>query len=152
MVGGREDQPMVDPREGIRRTQMGYEYRPEAVAATVRRVSEVLPGKPIVVTEHGVAAADDAERIEFIDRGLVALHKTIEDGIPLRGYVHWGAFDNFEWASGYDMQFGLIGVDRATQVRTPKPSAGHLGEIARANKLVAAEPPEAATPGPSTPR
>jgi beta-glucosidase len=135
MIGGRAGQPMVDPRDGIRRTQMGYEYRPEAVAATVRRVAEVLPGKPIVVTEHGVATADDAERIEFIDRGLAALHKTIEDGIPLQGYIHWSAFDNFEWASGYAMEFGLIAVDRATQVRSPKPSAGHLGAIARANKL-----------------
>ena len=135
MIGGRAGQPMVDPRDGIRRTQMGYEYRPEAVAATVRRVAEVLPGKPIVVTEHGVATADDAERIEFIDRGLAALHKTIQDGIPLQGYIHWSAFDNFEWASGYAMEFGLIAVDRATQVRSPKPSAGHLGAMARANKL-----------------
>ena len=33
------------------------------------------------------------------------------------------------------MEFGLIGVDRATQERKPKPSARFLGEIARANKL-----------------
>jgi beta-glucosidase len=32
---------------------------------------------------------------------------------------------------GYKMRFGLISVDRATQQRTPKPSARHLGQIAR---------------------
>jgi beta-glucosidase len=135
MIGGRGTNPTVDPRDGIRRTQMGYEYRPDAVAATVRRVAEVLPGKPIVVTEHGVATADDAERIEFISGGLKALHQVIADGIPLRGYIHWSAFDNFEWAEGYAMNFGLVGVNRDTQERTPKPSAKYLGDIARGNKL-----------------
>lgn len=115
----------------IRRTDMGYEFRPEAIAATVRRASHMLPGKDLVVTEHGIAATDDADRVEFITKGLAALHQVITDGVPLRGYVHWSAFDNFEWALGYRMQFGLIGVDRATQVRTPKPSARFLGDIAR---------------------
>ena len=124
-----------DPRKGIRRTQMGYEYRPTAVAATVRRVAELLPGKPIVVAEHGVAAADDAERIEFITEGLKALHPLIGEGIPLLGYIHWSAFDNFEWVLGYAMEFGLIAVDRTTQERKLKPSASFLGEIARTNRL-----------------
>ncbi len=95
----------------------------------------MLPGKPIVVTEHGVAASDDAERIEFITLGLQALHPLIGEGIPLLGYVHWSAFDNFEWVLGYSMEFGLIAVDRETQERKPKPSASFLGEIARTNRL-----------------
>ena len=114
---------------------MGYEFRPQAVAATVRRAAQLLPGKPIVVTEHGIATADDAERVEFITEGLRSLHQVIADGIPLQGYIHWSAFDNFEWASGYAMQFGLIAVDRATQERTVKPSGRFLGEISRANRL-----------------
>ncbi|MFI5259420.1 MAG: glycoside hydrolase family 1 protein [Candidatus Limnocylindrales bacterium] len=129
----------VDGRKGIRRTQMGYEFRPGAVAATVRRAAEVLPGKPIVVTEHGIAAADDSERIEFITAGLGALHEVVAEGIPLRGYIHWSAFDNFEWALGYSMEFGLIAVDRTTQSRTLKPSATFLGEIARSGKLGTAD-------------
>ena len=132
----RESGPGVTHDPEVRRTQMGWEYRPQAVAATVRRVAQVLPGKPIVVTEHGVATSDDAERIEFITDGLRALHAVITDGIPLQGYVHWSAFDNFEWASGYAMEFGLIAVDRKTQERTAKPSARFLGEIARANRLL----------------
>lgn len=119
----------------IRRTDMGYEWRPEAIAATVRRAAELLPGKDVIVTEHGIAATDDAERVEFIDHGLAALHAAIADGVPLIGYIHWSAFDNFEWAVGYRMQFGLIGVDRATQERTVKPSGCHLGSIARSNAL-----------------
>ena len=135
VAGKMASTPTVDPRDGIRRTQMGYEFRPGAAAATVRRVAELLPGKPIVVTEHGIAAADDSERIEFITDGLKALHPLIGEGIPLRGYIHWSAFDNFEWALGYGMEFGLIAVDRKTQERKPKPSAQFLGDIARAGKL-----------------
>ncbi len=119
----------------MRTTQMGYEFRPQAVAATVRRAAKFLPGKPVVVTEHGIATTNDAERIEFITEGLRSLHEVITDGIPLQGYIHWSAFDNFEWASGYAMQFGLIAVDRQTQERTVKPSAHFLGDIARANRL-----------------
>ena len=119
----------------MRTTDMGYEYRPEAVAATVRRAHEVFPGKSIIVTEHGIATTDDTERIDFIRHGLAGLHSLIDEGIPLRGYIHWSAFDNFEWALGYRMQFGLIAVDRSTQTRDPKPSAHFLGNIARSNSV-----------------
>jgi beta-glucosidase len=127
--------PAGNALPGVRRTRMGYEYRPEAVGATIRRVAELLPGKDIVVSEHGVATNDDAERVEFIDRGLRAIHAEIQAGLPVRGYVHWSALDNFEWALGYAMRFGLIGVDRATLERTARPSARFLGEIARTGRL-----------------
>jgi beta-glucosidase len=123
------------PGATARTTDMGYEYRPEAVAATVRRAHELLPDRDIIVTEHGIATSDDAERIDFITEGLTALHGAIEDGVPVRGYLHWSAFDNFEWALGYRMRFGLIAVDRTTQARTPKPAASFLGEIARDNAI-----------------
>lgn len=116
-------------------TDMGYEYRPQAVAATVRRVAARFPGKDIVVTEHGIATGDDARRIGFITEGLAALHEVLADGVPLVGYVHWSAFDNFEWAHGYRMRFGLVGVDRVTQERQVKPSARFLGEVARTGAL-----------------
>jgi beta-glucosidase len=31
--------------------------------------------------------------------------------------------DNFEWSYGYEKRFGIVHVDYATQVRTPKDSA-----------------------------
>jgi beta-glucosidase len=131
----RQSSATNGPPEGSPRTQMGWEFRPQAVAAAVRRAAEVLPGKPLVVTEHGVATDNDEDRITFIREGLTALHATIRDGIPLRGYIHWSAFDNFEWANGYSMTFGLIGVDRTTQERIIKPSARYFGQIARTNRL-----------------
>lgn len=114
-----------------RRTQMGYEFRPEAIAATLRRAASLHPGKDLVVTEHGVATADDEERVEFIERGLAAVAETISAGLPVRGYVYWSLLDNFEWAYGYAPTFGLVGVDRATMQRSVRASARRLGDIAR---------------------
>jgi beta-glucosidase len=121
--------------DGVRRTQMGYEFRPEAIAATLRRAAALHPGKDLLVTEHGIATADDDERVEFIERGLEAVAEVIADGLPVRGYLYWSLLDNFEWAYGYGPTFGLIGVDRTTMQRSVRPSARRLGGIARANRL-----------------
>jgi beta-glucosidase len=124
--------------DGVRRTQMGYEFRPEAIAATLRRAAKMHPGKDIVVTEHGIATDDDAERIEFIQRGLTAVHGVIAAGLPVRGYLYWSLLDNFEWAHGYRPRFGLVDVDRDTMARTVRPSARFLGAAARSGRVQAA--------------
>lgn len=113
-------------------TQMGYEYYPEGLAGSIRKVAEELP-VPIIVTENGVAADDDGRRVEFIGRALKGLHACLEDGIDIQGYLYWSAFDNFEWYFGYAKRFGIIGVNRKTMKRTVKDSARFLGTIARNN-------------------
>jgi beta-glucosidase len=130
VIGPDGYQP-VDPN--ARLTIMGYEYRPQALEAAIRRAWEVTHHVPIIVTENGIATADDEERIEFVATALDGLDRCLADGIDVRGYIHWSLLDNFEWAFGYGPTFGLIAVDRHTQVRTPKPSARWFGSIARAN-------------------
>ncbi|MGK5683903.1 glycoside hydrolase family 1 protein [Actinoplanes sp. URMC 104] len=125
------DGPVTPP--GTVLTQAHVEYRPQAVGASVRRVAEVLPGTPILVTENGLATTDDDERITFTAEVLRGLHAAVHDGVDVRGYLHWSLLDNFEWFSGYAVTFGLIGVDRATFARTPKPSLEWLGQVARRN-------------------
>src|SRR3546814_9795819 len=120
--------------EGAELTSAGYEYYPEALAGTIRFAHERI-GRPVYVTESGVATDDDARRIVFIDRALKAVRSCMEDGIPVHGYIYWSLLDNFEWTSGYSKHFGLVGVDLETFRRTPKPSAAHFGRIARAGVL-----------------
>jgi len=124
----------IQPDQHTEVTQMGYEYHPEALGKVVEEVAKSVT-IPIMVTENGLATANDKKREEFIQRALTSLHDCIEKGIEVIGYLHWSTFDNFEWQSGYGMHFGLIEVDRTTQERIPKNSAYLLGKVAKENKL-----------------
>lgn len=125
------------PEEGVERTGMGYEWWPDALAATVRRAASVT-GLPVFVTENGIATDDDSRRVAFVDASLRGLHACIADGVEVLGYLYWTAMDNYEWNYGYAPRFGLIEVDRSTLERRPRPSARWLGRIARTGLLVGA--------------
>ncbi len=127
------DGPLPLPAEAVK-TDAGYEFRPEALEATIRYAIAVT-GKPVIVTENGMATTDDTRRVAFIDQALAGVARCRADGLDVRGYVHWSLLDNFEWTSGYSQQFGLVAVDRTTFKRTVKPSAVYLGRRARANRL-----------------
>jgi beta-glucosidase len=115
---------------------MGYEYWPQALATVVRRVWEYTGGGvPILVTENGIATADDSQRIRFLHEALTGLHGCIADGIDVRGYTVWSLLDNFEWMLGYAPRFGIVEVDRITFKRTPKPSALWYGKVIRNNAI-----------------
>ncbi|MDQ1438231.1 MAG: beta-glucosidase [Acidimicrobiaceae bacterium] len=123
---------ILGPEDGVETTMMGYEFRPSALEATLRRAWSYLGGQvPLVVTENGIATEDDTRRIAFVDEALAGVSRCLADGIDVRGYVYWSALDNFEWAYGYRPTFGLIAVDRTTFARTPKPSAEWLGRRAQ---------------------
>lgn len=132
---------MLGPEPGVRVTQMGYEYWPQALEATIRRAWEVTGGIPVVVTENGIGTEDDDERRAFVSEALAGVRRCLDDGIDVRGYVHWSLMDNFEWVLGYGPKFGLVAVDREDFTRRPKPSAAWLGAVARANRLEPADGP-----------
>jgi beta-glucosidase len=122
------------PPDGAETTQMGWEVFPEGFGRMLRRVAEA--GLPVVVTENGIATADDAQRVRFLRSHLAELKAAMDDGVDVRGYLHWSAFDNFEWAHGYAPTFGLIGIDRADGLRRAvRPSAVLYGEVARTGSL-----------------
>lgn len=127
LVGAEEDLPVPD---GAERTQMGYEYYPEALEHVIRTVAKDFHGN-LIVTENGVSCDDDSRRVNFINVATDGVAACIADGIPVKGYFYWSLMDNFEWQKGYAMNFGLIAVDRATMARTPKPSLAVLGGYAQ---------------------
>ncbi|WP_395337487.1 family 1 glycosylhydrolase [Novosphingobium sp. BL-8H] len=131
IVGRDADLP---PPPQVERTQTGMEFYPEALEATVKWVARAT-GRPIIVTENGVATADDKRRVVYIDRALAGLGRAMASGVDVRGYIHWSLLDNFEWNRAYTAQFGLVSVDRQTFARTVKPSALHLGRYAADNRL-----------------
>jgi beta-glucosidase len=112
-------------------TQVGTPFRPDSLGMAIRHTHEVT-GLPILVTENGIATADDPRRIDYTDGALRGLAAAVDDGIDVRGYLHWSLLDNYEWGH-WEPTFGLVAVDRTTFVRTPKPSLAWLGEVARRN-------------------
>jgi beta-glucosidase len=99
-------------------------------------------GQPIYVTENGVSCRDwislddtvhDPQRIDFLTRYLRQLGRALEDGVPVHGYFHWSATDNFEWSHGYKERFGLIYVDYPTQRRVLKDSAHWYRQVIATN-------------------
>lgn len=115
-------------------TQMGYEVRPEALAACIRHTASKT-GLPVLITENGIGTDDDNQRIAFLQEALIGVMECIKDNINVLGYTYWTALDNFEWEFGYKKHFGLIAVDRNSQERIPKPSATWLGNVAKNNAL-----------------
>ena len=127
------DGRMPPPREA-ERTASGYEFRPQALGGAIRFAAEKV-GRPIIVTESGIATDDDSRRIAYIDAALAEVRACIDDGIDVGGYLYWSLLDNFEWTSGYGQRFGLVDVDLQNFRRTVKASGHHLGALARANLL-----------------
>ncbi|MFJ8021475.1 glycoside hydrolase family 1 protein [Streptomyces sp. NPDC096311] len=111
-------------------TQTGWAYRPDALGIALRHAWEATEGIPLLVTENGIATADDTRRIAYTTEALRHLYGAVAEGIDVRGYLHWSALDNFEWGN-WAPTFGLIAVDRDTFARTPKPSLAWLGGVAR---------------------
>ncbi len=114
---------------------------PEVLYWGPRHVARLWKPKEIHITENGTSSkakpdADgqiyDLDRVMYLRNYLGQLHRAVSESVPVRSYFLWSLLDNFEWADGYSMRFGLMHVDYATQKRTPKLSAAFYKEgIAR---------------------
>jgi beta-glucosidase len=127
-------QGKLDAPAGAEMTGAGYEFYPQALGGTIRFAHERI-GRPIFVTESGIATDDDSRRIAYIDAALREVRQCLAAGIDVRSFVYWSLLDNFEWTRGYAERFGLVAVDRASFERKAKPSARHLGAIAKSGRL-----------------
>jgi beta-glucosidase len=119
-------------------TQMGWEIYPEGFGQMLRAAAST--GLPVLVTENGIATADDGQRLRYLRSHLRELSAAMRDGVDVLGYLHWSAFDNFEWNHGFTPTFGLIGIDRDNGLRRiVRPSAVAYGRLARTGQLAGLE-------------
>lgn len=109
-------------------SDIGWEIYPEGLLEALKAMATY--GKPIYVTENGIADANDELRPYFIEDHLTVLENAINhDKIDVRGYFHWALTDNYEWAKGFKMKFGLFAVDLKTKRRTMRKSAKTYAKI-----------------------
>jgi beta-glucosidase len=113
-------------------TDMDWEVYPQGLRDLLVRVHRDYAPKRIYVTENGSSFRDvrmhdgsvqDPERQRYLEGYLGAASSAIAEGVPLAGYFVWSLLDNFEWAQGYWMRFGIVYVDYRTLERVPKESA-----------------------------
>ncbi len=114
-------------------TDMPYTIYGEGMYRAIESVSAL--NVPIIITENGVADAADDRRKLYIQRYLYAVSRAIEDGFDIQGYFYWSLMDNFEWAFGYDMKFGLYAVDYKTQERTLRKGAEAFIDIVKSEYI-----------------
>lgn len=108
-------------------TDMGWDVYPEGLYHILKRAARY--GKPIYITENGIADQFDRQRTRFIEAHVAQIERAISERVDVRGYLHWSLLDNFEWDKGYWPRFGLVAVDRATQTRTVRESARKYAEL-----------------------
>jgi len=122
----------VRPEKRNMTTDMGYVSYPEGIYRALKRLAKV--GKPIIITEHGLADDKDPDKLRdlTIKRYIYAVAKAIEEGVDCRGYYYWSFLDNFEWALGFSMRFGLYHMDYKTQKRTLRQGAQFFVDLVNA--------------------
>ncbi len=134
--------------EGNEYSEMWEIYPPGLHELLVRLKADYAP-VDLYITENGIPVPDtldpdgrvrDSRRIRYLRDHLLQVGRAIAGGVPVRGYFAWSLMDNFEWAFGYRMRFGLVYVDWATQERTVKDSGRWYARLI-------GDPPSALRPG-----
>jgi len=110
------------------------EIYPHGIYRALRRVHRRL-SLPIYVTETGLPDHDDDQRPRYLLNHLAEVHRAIEHGVDVRGFFHWSLLDNFEWAHGWGLRFGLYAFDERTGARSMRPSAALYAACTRANAI-----------------
>jgi beta-glucosidase len=130
-------------------TDMGWEVYPEGLHTSLLRIYREYWSGPTYITENGAAytypahpdgSINDPKRIDYLREHLLAAHRAMADGVPLRGYFLWSLLDNFEWGLGYEKRFGVFAVDAASQRRTPKESAYWYRDVVAARAVADTSP------------
>jgi len=120
-------------------TDIGWEIYAPAMKLLVEDLYRRYDLPECYVTENGACdntdigadgTIDDTMRLDYYVEHLGVVADLARDGYPMKGYFAWSLMDNFEWAKGYQMRFGLVHVDYQTQVRTIKQSGKWYRDLA----------------------
>ncbi|PZU89182.1 MAG: beta-glucosidase [Shinella sp.] len=120
------------------RTDIGWEVYAPALKSLVSGLYNRYELPVCYITENGACynmevengEVNDQPRLDYYVEHIGMIADLIKDGFPMSGYFAWSLMDNFEWAEGYSMRFGIVHVDYDTQVRTIKKSGKWYSELA----------------------
>jgi beta-glucosidase len=142
---GGDGHKVLTRRDPANVTARDWEIFPQGLSDVLATLANDYGFANIFVTENGAAYHDtvspdghvhDSSRQTYLAQHLDAVLRSIEAGVPVRGYFCWTLMDNFEWAFGTSSRFGLAYTDFAMQRRIIKDSGRWFGRVTRANALV----------------
>jgi beta-glucosidase len=114
-------------------SDLGWEIYPEGLYYVLRDLKKY--DLPIYITENGLADKKDKKRAKFITEHLKQIHRAIQDGVDVRGYMHWSLIDNFEWIEGFGPRFGLVEMNYKTMRTKVRKSAREYARICEKNTI-----------------
>ncbi|MBU9722965.1 MULTISPECIES: GH1 family beta-glucosidase [Bacillaceae] len=127
--GGLFQHERVD--QGYQKTDIGWNIYPEGFYHVLKYIKDSYGNIPIYITENGSCYNEepesngrvkDAGRVNYLKQHLTALNRAMSAGVNIKGYLTWSLLDNFEWAEGYTMRFGIVYVNYRTLERVRKDS------------------------------
>ncbi|CAF4912232.1 unnamed protein product [Pieris macdunnoughi] len=103
-------------------------------------IKDTYNNPTVYITENGFGTAterNDTDRADYYREYLNGVLDAIDDGVNVKGYCAWSLIDNFEWAVGYSVRFGLYEIDQndPEKTRKPKYSALVYKEIVRTRSV-----------------
>jgi beta-glucosidase len=112
---------------------LGWDIYPEGLYQLLLKLKKYK--LPVMITENGICTSEDTQRWEFIAAHLKAIHRAMEKGVLVTGYLYWSLMDNFEWDKGFGPRFGLIDIDYKTHQRTVRESAKKFARVCKSGLL-----------------
>lgn len=107
----------------------GFQIYPQGLYDALCYLKDNYGNPEVYLTENGLGNArfdsragelKDHNRIQYLQEHLREMSRAIRAGCNVKGYYYWSHFDDFEAERGYDINFGLLHVDRDTMERTPR--------------------------------
>lgn len=124
-------------------TTMGWRIDPEALGKQIRKIGKRY-GKPMMITENGMAGHNEKKRIKYLHDHIAQVRKTMNEGYDVKGYFVWSLADNYEWHYGYIPKFGLAVMNPTTFTRELKPSAFYYHDVIEESEKEGAVDPDPA--------
>ena len=106
-------------RDWLPKTDLGWDIYPDGFYRVLREVGDRYPGKPVFVTENGIADATDSERPEFSAVICVLCLKRSRRGFPSKAIAIGRS-----WTTSSGSRASLLGSDSTRWIT--KPSNGRL--------------------------
>lgn len=124
---------------------MMWEIYPPGIYEIITRIWQDYRPAEMIISENGMPLPDDVDvdgqvrdprRIQYLQDHLIQVHRAIQEGAPVTGYLVWSLLDNFEWNLGYRPRFGLVHVNFENQKRTIKASGRWYSQVIAQNGFI----------------